>query len=297
MPQTRRTALPFLGLLLCTRALADACPAPGQWLDPHGEPLAVAPLMAELAKQEVVLLGERHDQASHHRWQLHTLAGLHAHRPGMTIGLEMLSREAQPVLDAWVEGELSEAAFLEESGWDEAWGLDPTLYLPILHFARMQRLPLLALNVDPGLRRRLARGWDDVPADERHAISSPAEPPKAYRDRLADAYAEHDGGDDPAGLEAFVAAQLVWDRAMAAGLAEAREDDRLVVGLVGLGHVVHGHGIPHQLADLGVEAQTSLLPWTPAADCRPEPGLADALYVIGDRVDTVADADPRRERE
>ncbi|MDI5985501.1 ChaN family lipoprotein [Halomonas sp. M4R5S39] len=269
---------------LAPPATADECPATGQWYLDGGAPVSPDTLMTELADREVVLLGEQHDRLAHHRWQLHTLAGLHSHRPRLVIGLEMLPREAQPALDAWVAGELDEAGFLEASRWHEAWGFDPTLYFPILHFARMQRIPLLALNVGPALRRRLVdEGWSGVPENQRFGITPPAAVPKAYRESLAEEYGRHPGGDGDHGLARFVDAQQVWDRAMATALAEAAENGTLVVGLIGQGHLTHGHGVPHQLDDLGVDDHRTLLPVTPDDGCRPpEPGLADAYYLLGD---------------
>ncbi|UYG09046.1 ChaN family lipoprotein [Halomonas sp. M4R1S46] len=283
------------GLALPLTALAEPCPAPGQWLAADGTPVAADALMRDLARQSVVLLGEEHDRLAHHRWQLHTLAGLHALRPDMVIGLEMLPREAQPALDAWVAGELDEAAFLEASDWAAAWSLDPALYLPILHFARMHGVPLRALNVAPALRRRLASdGWASVPAGERFDIPPPAAPSPAYRRSLAEAFDRHAGDDDPAALERFVAAQLVWDRAMASALAEAAEGDALVVGLMGLRHLTFGHGVPHQLADLGVTDQQSLMPRPRQADCQAPPeGLADGYFTLGDEAPFAPPAPPR----
>ncbi|PRY73692.1 ChaN family lipoprotein [Halomonas ventosae] len=275
------TALAWLAPLA---ALADDCPAPGQWQVAGGETQTTAGLMAELAGSDVVLLGEQHDRLDHHRWQLHTLAALHAHRPGMVIGLEMLPREAQPALDAWVAGELDEAALLEQSDWYRAWGFDPELYLPILHFARMQRIPLLALNVTPALRGRLAtEGWEAVPAQERFGITPPAPAPPAYRASLEAIYAQHaDRDDESADLERFIAAQLVWDRAMATALVDAAAEGSLVAGLMGQGHLADGDGVPYQLDDLGLGDHRSLLPWTPGPDCQPPAARADALYVLGD---------------
>lgn len=279
--------LAFLGFAAPLMAQTTDCPAPGEWRLDSGEILPSASLFAELAEQQVVLLGERHDSLSHHRWQLHTLSGLHAHHPDMVIGLEMLPREAQPALDAWIAGELDEAAFLEQSQWNAHWGFDPDLYLPILHFARMQRIPLLALNVTGELRQRLVEeDWDTVPEVERHAISPPAEPSSDYRDRLAEVFAYHPtGNDQDAELERFITAQLVWDRAMAQALADTLDNNRhdiLVVGLIGHGHLSHGHGVPHQLDDLGITAQRTLLPWHPEGACSPPSNLADALFTLGD---------------
>ncbi|SEM08400.1 Uncharacterized iron-regulated protein [Halomonas daqiaonensis] len=277
-----------LGVLLASlaplAAQADSCPTPGQWQVAEGKTQTTADLVAELAETEVVLLGEQHDRLDHHRWQLHTLAALHAHRTEMVIGLEMLPREAQSTLDAWVAGKLDEAAFLEQSDWHRAWGFDPDLYLPILHFARMQRIPLLALNVTPELRGRLAtEGWEAVPESERFGLTPPAPARPAYRESLEEIYTEHiDRDDDPADLERFIAAQLVWDRAMATALVDAAADGSLVAGLLGEGHLADGDGVPYQLYDLGLRNYQSLLPWAPGPDCQPPLEKADALYVLGD---------------
>jgi uncharacterized iron-regulated protein len=289
LPITRRADWLALACLAGALALsapirADVCLMPGQWQQPEGERLAPDALFAELAERDVVLLGEQHDRMDHHRWQLHTLAGLHARRPDMVIGLEMLPREAQPALDAWVAGELDEQAFLDQSDWHRAWGYDPALYFPILHFARLHQVPLQAINITPELRGRLVdEGWEAVPEAERHAITAPAEAPAAYREQLAEIYAHHPSRDE-AGLERFIAAQLVWDRAMADGLAEAQSEGALAVGLIGQGHLRFGHGVPHQLTDLGIEAHSTLLPW-PVRDseCPPPPaGLARAVFAIAD---------------
>ncbi|ATJ82333.1 ChaN family lipoprotein [Halomonas beimenensis] len=282
------------GLALPALAHGQDCPAPGQWLAGDGTPVTTDALMRAMADQEVVLLGEQHDRADHHRWQLHTLAGLHALRPDLVIGLEMLPRESQPALDAWVAGELTEAEFLEASGWYAHWRLDPDLYLPILHFARLHGIPLKALNVSGELRRRLAQeGWEAIPAAERYGITPPAAPAEGYRRDLETAFAEHDLTDETV-LERFIDAQLVWDRAMATALAEAAEGDALVVGLMGWRHLTNGHGVPHQLADLGVTDQRALLPRSPGDACEPPPdGLADAFFVLAEPPGGEPPAPPR----
>lgn len=277
----------LIGFTLLSDAQAAPCHAPGQWLDDAGAPIATDVMMRDLADQRVVMLGERHDETAHHRWQLQTLAGLHALRPDMVIGLEMLPRKAQPVLDDWVAGELSEAAFLEASDWSDAWGYDPELYWPILHFARMQGVPLKALNVSTDLQRRLVEGgWHAVPPEGRFGMTAPTPASPAYRADLADVFAAHDHAADAGekGLERFIDAQLVWDRAMASGLAEATANGNLVVGLMGLRHLSDGHGAPHQLDDLGIAEHRSLLPQRPDDACRPPPaGRADGFFILDER--------------
>ena len=259
-----------------------ACPSPGQWWQEE-QALTNSDLLPTAAQQQVVLLGEQHDEIAHHRWQLHTLAGLHALRDDLVIGLEMLPRSAQPALDAWIADELDSATMLEQTQWDETWGFDSALYMPILEFARMAKIPLVALNITPDLRQRLVNdGWEHVPADQRHAIPPPFPASASYRSRLTEVFNQHAMGDDPEALERFIQAQLTWDTAMAQRLAEAAQGGALAVGLMGLGHVTYNEGVAYQLNALGINDTVSLLPWQMSDCTQPDPTLADAVYILAD---------------
>ena len=99
----------------------QSCPSPATWTMLNGDRPGVASaaaVMASMAKKDVVLLGEQHDEEDDHRWQLQVLAALHAQRPDMVIGFEMFPRRVQPVLDRWVAGELTVRQLLEQSEWD-----------------------------------------------------------------------------------------------------------------------------------------------------------------------------------
>ena len=242
-------------------------------------------VLASAARSRFVLLGELHDRADHHRWQLQTIAALAARRP-VVLGFEMFPRRTQAVLDRWVAGELDDATLLRETDWLRVWGFPAPLYLPLFEFARLNRAPMRALNVDRALVSRVGReGWAAVPPGEREGISDPAPPTSAYRTMLAEALAAH-GGDAAASggtLQRFVEAQLTWDRALAEGLVAAAKayPDALVVGIMGSGHLEHGHGVPHQLAALGERDVAVLLPWDVGRECAQlTPDLADAVFGI-----------------
>ncbi len=282
------TLLPVTGCASEAAPQATACGRPGVWLSPADGGVRAAnatELLTRLAGQQVVLLGETHDSAEDHRWQLHTLAQLHALRPDIAIGFEMFPRRLQPVLDRWVAGELSEAEFLRQTDWDRVWGYDARMYMPLFHYARMNRLPMLALNVERGLVSAVdAKGWDAVPAAEREGLSRPAAPPPPYVEELRRVFAHHpEKRQDEAAFARFVEAQATWDRAMAQAIAAhlQRQPDALVVGIMGSGHVRFGHGVAHQLKDLGVTRVANLM--TLEADGRCEgltAGLADAIYLV-----------------
>jgi len=123
-------ALLAISLLMPATSFPAECVPRGVWsaLGPSGlQPLPIKTLISDLALRSVVLLGERHDSAEHHRWQLQVITALHAARTDMVIGLEMFPRAAQPALDRWIAGAVSEAEFLRESGWREVWQMDPQL--------------------------------------------------------------------------------------------------------------------------------------------------------------------------
>ena len=295
--------LAALGLSASTHSAGQvqkSCFAPAGWvaLDaPVPRPVPPITLIAEVTRRDVVLLAERHDVADDHRWQLHTLAALQALQPKMVIGFESFPRRVQPVLDRWVAGELSEKQFLEQSEWTKVWSFPAELYLPLFHFARMHRIPMVALNVERELTQSVAKdGWDGVPAAKKEGVTRPAPPSQAYKDALFEIYKDHRqetgqaaGAKEPSLEEPeflrFVESQTTWDRAMAEALARHVRPggEVLVVGIMGRGHVEHGHGVAHQLRDLGVTSTAALVPIDASEDCEDvEAGLADAVFVLPD---------------
>jgi uncharacterized iron-regulated protein len=268
---------------------APACVPEAAWIEPAKGPVQGPQLLQRAAQASVVLLGERHDSAEQHRWQLQTLAGLHAHRADFVIGMEMFPRRVQPALDRWVAGETTEQQFLTESDWRTVWGYDSAFYMPILHFARMNRIPVVALNVERALTSRAGReGWARIPADQREGVGDPAPASDTYGDVLAEIYSTHGRPagpgavhDDPA-FQRFRDVQLLWDRAMAEGLATAhRQTGALAVGIIGGGHLEDRYGVPHQLDALGIRDSVVLLPWSENRPCTDlKPGLADAVFGV-----------------
>jgi len=268
----------------------EGCAPEGIWTVPGSGRIAAQEILARAASAQVALLGESHDNADHHRWELHTAAALHALRPKLVLGFETFPRRVQAALDRWVAGELTEEEFLKASDWSQVWGYDAAFYLPLFHFARLNRIPMIALNVERELVRAVgAKGLAAVPPQQREGVSDPAEPGEAYLARLFEAYAQHPekkasapARSDPE-FRRFVEAQLVWDRAMAQALAAAaaRDPDALVVGVMGARHIAHGGGVPHQLESLEIKRVVSLLPWDHEAGCDDfSAGLASAVYGV-----------------
>ncbi len=282
-------------ILPAKKPVPKNCVALGSWVTPGAGETTQRDVIARAAKASVVLLGETHINADHHRWQLQTLAALHAVRPNLVIGFEMFPRRVQSALDKWVAGELTEKEFLRASDWDHVWNTDANLYLPLFHFARMNRIPMRALNIETSLRRQVAeKGFYSVPVEEREGLTYPAEPSQAYVNYLFPIYKQHDRkhksegemtAEDP-DFRRFIAGQQLWDRAMAQILQQAKvefdgPDKPLVVGVMGTGHVLHGFGVAHQLQHLGVKNVAALLPWDNDKSCKSlVTGVADAVFGV-----------------
>jgi uncharacterized iron-regulated protein len=269
---------------------AEACAPAGEWTVPRDGRIGAPEILGRAAKAQVVLLGESHDSTDHHRWELQSVAALSALRPKLVLGFEMFPRRVQGVLDRWVAGELGEEEFLKAVDWPKVWGFDAAFYLPLFHFARLNRVPMLAINVERSFVRTVSsKGVDAVPAEQREGVSAPAPAGAAYLDRLFATYLQHPEKKDSAPSRTdpvfrnFVDAQLVWDRAMAQALAgaAARDPDALVIGIMGSKHIANGDGVPHQLRDLGIKRIVSLLPWETNTECgQVSADLATAVFGV-----------------
>ena len=270
--------------------IAAPCVPAGRWIDPRtGHAVALPDVVTRAVAARIVLLGEDHDRAVHHRWQATTTAAIAGRAAHTTLALEMFPRRVQPALDRWVAGDIDADRFLAASEWRHVWGFDPETYWPIFALARGFGIPMRALNVDRTLVRRVAEhGWARVPDADREGVPTPSPASPAYRARLADAWRAHPGHGGPiddVAFDRFVESQLVWDAAMASALRAvvAERPDAVVVGIVGRGHVEHGDGIPAQLRAMGAPEPLVAVPWDRERPCDDlDTGVADVVFGIDD---------------
>jgi uncharacterized iron-regulated protein len=270
----------FIPTLIHAGESTPKCVPVGQWKVPDdGSEISETHLLNDLWERPVVMLGETHTSAEHHRWQLHVLSALYGQNQNMVIGFEAFPRTLQPILDRWTRGELGKEKFIRLARWNEVWGYDSALYMPLFNFARMHRIPMRALNVERSLIQKIGRnGWASISTNQRLGISSPKPPSRGYVQSLTDTFSMHGNSNkkgaapsetDKKKLTHFIEAQTFWDRAMAEAITQARNADGnpLVVAIVGRGHVEYGYGISHQLADLGISNGAVLLPWDKGLAC------------------------------
>ena len=284
--------LSFLSVVSADEKKDNICVPEGKWITSKGDSHNPKDIFHTLSKTKVVLLGEDHDNPEHHRWQLQTMSAIYALEPKMVLGFEAFPRSTQKILDQWVAGEIKEKDFLEAVDWDKIWRFNKDYYMPMFHFARMNRIPMYALNVDRSLVSKVgAEGWDNVPEKEREGVSRPADPTKDYIEVLAQVFAQHmpkhahavKEGEMPElseedikeiseedSFKRFMQGQLLWDRAMAEVLNTAitKKGHSVVVGVLGAGHIMGNYGVPHQLNAMGLKSIKTLMPWDGTMECQ-----------------------------
>lgn len=222
-----------------------------------------------LIDQSIIYLGETHDSSADHQIQLEILQELQKRRPNLSIALEQFQRPYQRVLDDYQKGKLTEAQLVTNSEYETRWGFPWSLYEPLLKFAKTNNLPLIALNTPSEVTRKVSRqGLESLSFVDRRFIpplSTIQVGPESYRDRIQKIYTEMHSAKsiipsnmspsetDPSKSQRFTRffeAQVLWDETMADRIAQTvqQNPDRLIVVLVGQGHLFYHDGIPNRVA-------------------------------------------------
>lgn len=144
-------------------------------------------MLAELAKADIVFLGEQHDDPRTHRLQTAVLEGLARRRSGpIVLALEMFERDAQTGLDAYLAGTRTETDFLAAA---RPWPNYATDYRPMVEFAKSRNWPVVGGNVPRRLAQVVSRrgmiALDSVPETDRPLIAAERSCPRdEYWDRF-----------------------------------------------------------------------------------------------------------------
>ncbi len=257
------------------------------WVSPKtGEPIAATEVIADAAKAPAVLLGEQHDRADNHLWQLAVSEQIFALRRDIVMGFEMFPARLDPVLEEWSQGKLSEDEFLEKAEWKTVWGFDPELYMPLFRFCKENQILMIGLNCRRALVSEVgADTWEGVPMENREGLTPACPASPAYREYLFQITGgvretrKAQSADDP-NFDRFVRAQQTWDRAFACRIADValQPNPPLVIGIIGRGHLEYHHGAPFQLEDLGVKDTHVLLPTDHGQTVQRD--VADAVFYL-----------------
>jgi uncharacterized iron-regulated protein len=253
-----------------------------------GRQLEEAAFWPRLARARAVCIGEEHPNPHHHWVQLHAvrkLIGSLGKDEALAVGLEMVQRPFQGVLDDYAAKRIDADALKSRTGWEERWGYDFGFYGPTLDAAVGVGGKLLALNAARELTKKVSRqGIESLTPDERaqvpelklddarhrawfdalmnemggahaHSQAKQGEPKDA-----ADPHAEKDAQEMPS-AERIYTVQVLWDETMADGGAKwlaANPRGHLVI-LAGNGHC-HDSAVVGRLKRRGLTDVLSVRP-------------------------------------
>jgi len=208
-------------------------------------------VIRQVADKKIIYAGETHDRYSHHLMQLEILQALHGMGKKVAIGMEMFQRPFQKALDDYVSGRIDEKVFLKNSEYFKRWNFDYNLYRPILQFARAEKIPVVALNIQREITEKVGKtGLDSLSEEEKRMIPSQMDfSDRAYRERLEKIFREHPSFEAK-NFDFFHQAQILWDETMAESIDRflKKNPDTQMVVLAGSGHLAYGSGIPQRAA-------------------------------------------------
>ena len=286
LPTALAVSLGLLPLMMPgAGALAAAPPGPAD-LPPIDNPTRVLDaraitdmerLLDAIAERRVIFVGKSHDRYEDHLNQLKVIEGLRRRGKDLAIGMEFFQQPYQGALDAYIAGEIEEPEFLRRTQYFDRWRYDYRLYRPILRYAREHRIPVIALNLESELTRRVGEvGIAGLNKAERARLPARIDrSDPAYQARIKAVYAHHPGSDKGS-FERFMEVQLLWDEGMAERAARylTANPKKTLVVLAGGGHIEYGQGIPKRLLRRLPVSSATLLS---GGEREPDPALADYL--------------------
>jgi uncharacterized iron-regulated protein len=259
------------------------------------EPRSFESMMEELAKADVVFVGEEHDHARGHELELQILQGMQSRVPSLALSLEMFERDVQLVLDEYLSGQITEQHFLLAS---RPWPNYKTDYRPLVEFCKEKNLPVIAANAPRRYVNIVSRRGQAALRDLSRTARSFLAPlpyamdiPTGYDEMLTKLF---EGQHNPGGqgqpppsmampsTANMKEAQGLWDATMADSILRFLKAHRgaRVVQINGAGHSDSGWGIVDRLRRKASRLKVAIV------SIKPDPAFPN---LPDDKYDGVAD--------
>ncbi|MEO5910345.1 MAG: ChaN family lipoprotein [Pelobium sp.] len=137
----------------------------------EGKKVSYGKMLQSLAKSDVVLFGELHNNPIAHWLEYELAIALNKEKP-LILGAEMLEADNQQVLNNYLKGTIKSDEFAKEA---RLWPNYATDYAPLVNFAKENQLPFIATNVPRKYASLVYKkdfiGLDSLPSEEKAWIA------------------------------------------------------------------------------------------------------------------------------
>ena len=131
-----RKKLFFLLFLIVTSLVGFSQNKPAYVIyNAKGKQVGYQKMIADLAKKDIILFGESHNNPISHWLEYEVTADLAKQKP-MVLGAEMMEADNQEAVDKYLKGEIDEEQLPKEA---RLWLNYATDYAPLLNFAKEKR--------------------------------------------------------------------------------------------------------------------------------------------------------------
>jgi uncharacterized iron-regulated protein len=266
------------------KAGIEAAALPYQVLDERtGHQIDKDAFWDRIATMHAVCVGEEHPNPHHHWMQLEVVRHVAKKWPQLALGMEMVQRPFQGVLDDYAAKHISADAMRSRTGWEERWGYDFNFYGPTIDATVEVHGALLAINASKELTKKIAHHGlealtpeekSQMPELELHDVAH-----KMWFDELMESMGgtsahsiKKDDKDDKAekaepggdavempSADRIYTVQVTWDETMADTAVKwlrANPNGRIVI-LAGTGHC-HDSAIVNRIKRRGITDIVSL---------------------------------------
>ncbi|MEQ9489855.1 MAG: ChaN family lipoprotein [Alphaproteobacteria bacterium] len=203
-------------------------------------------LLQVLQAVPVVLLGEKHDNADHHRLQAQIVQALASEGMRPALVFEMLTPMQDDAEAAIHDPDISWSALDSILAWSDRGWPEWDSYRRILAVARRSRLPVLPGNAQRQETHAVSRaGLDHLSNGERERLALNAPLPVRAQQQLDEELMQSHCGHLPeAALPGMAAVQRLRDARLADAVLRATARGRPAVLIAGAGHVRKDRAVP-----------------------------------------------------
>ena len=213
---------------------------------------AYLPVIIEMNQPDIVLLGEVHDNAWHHRYRAAWIRPRATAISTTALVSEHIRTDQQPALDEFkglVLNTTSAAGLFRLLDWENSGWPHQKLFEPVFAAAIAAKLPILPGDPAKGKVREVSRGGFDVIAPEDRArmrLDTPL-PASFAADLAEELKASHCGLLPDSALPSLSRAQHYRDAHLADALLKAANEHGSALLIAGNGHVRTDRSVPWHL--------------------------------------------------